>query len=289
MKRIRKAVFPVAGWGTRFLPATKASPKEMIPLVDKPVIQYAVEEAAASGIETMIFVTGRGKRAIEDHFDASPELELFLQQKGKTEELDEVKKISSLATCVFVRQKEALGLGHAVLCAREAVGDEPFAVLLGDDVVDAEVPVLAQMMRVWERYQRPVIGLMRVPDNQVSRYGIAAGEEVEPGVFKVTTMVEKPPLEEAPSNLAIVGRYILTPDLFRKIEESGKGALGEIQLTDALVAAMEEKGVFGVVFEGRYLDCGTKVGWIKSQLYAALKHPEMSEEIRAYLRELVND
>jgi len=169
------------------------------------------------------------------------------------------------------------------------VGDEPFAVLLGDDVVDAEVPVLAQMMRVWERYQRPVIGLMRVPDNQVSRYGIAAGEEVEPGVFKVTTMVEKPPLEEAPSNLAIVGRYILTPDLFRKIEESGKGALGSIQLTDALVAAMEDKGVFGVVFEGRYLDCGTKVGWIKSQLYAALKHPEMSEEIRAYLRELVND
>ncbi len=288
MKKLRKAVFPVAGWGTRFLPATKASPKEMIPLVDKPVIQYAVEEAAWSGIETMIFVTGRGKRAIEDHFDSSPELELFLKEKGKDLELEEIKKISSLARCIFVRQREALGLGHAVLCAREAVGDEPFAVLLGDDVVDAQVPVLAQMMEVWERYHKPVIGLMEVPQHLIPRYGIAAGEEREPGVFKITQMVEKPSVEEAPSNLAIVGRYILTPDIFEKIEESGRGALGEIQLTDALVAAMKDQGVYGIVFKGRYLDCGTKVGWIKSQIYAALKHPEMAEEIREYLKEMVD-
>ncbi len=288
MKKVRKAVFPVAGWGTRFLPATKASPKEMIPLVDKPVIQYAVEEAAASNIETMVFVTGRGKRAIEDHFDSSPELELFLSQKGKDRELAEIKKISSMATCIFVRQREALGLGHAVLCAREAVGDEPFAVLLGDDVVDAEVPVLAQMMRVWDKHQRSVIGLMEVPDHQVSRYGIAAGEEVEEGVFKITTMVEKPPLDKAPSNLAIVGRYILTPTVFDKIQESGKGALGEIQLTDALIATMRDEGVFGIVFKGKYLDCGTKAGWIKSQIYWALKHPEMAQEIRAYIEGLLN-
>ena len=287
MKRIRKAVFPVAGWGTRFLPATKASPKEMIPLVDKPVIQYAVEEAVASGIETMVFVTGRGKRAIEDHFDASPELELFLKEKGKDQELSEIKRISSMANCVFVRQREALGLGHAVLCAREAVGNEPFAVLLGDDVIDSETPVLAQMLQVWEKHQRSVIGLMEVPDHQVSRYGIAAGEEIEPGVFRITQMVEKPPLEKAPSNLAIVGRYILTPGVFEKIEESGRGALGEIQLTDALIATMEEEGVFGIIFEGKYLDCGTKVGWIKSQIYSALKHLEMAEEIRTYLEEIV--
>ncbi len=286
MYKVKKAVFPVAGWGTRFLPATKASPKEMIPLVDKPVIQYAVEEAAASGAETMVFVTGRGKRAIEDHFDASPELELFLSQKGKDLELEEIRKISSLASCVFVRQKEALGLGHAVLCAREVVGNEPFAVLLGDDVIDAEDPVLAQMMRVWEEYQKPVIGLMEVPDHQIPRYGIAAGEEVKPGVFKINQMVEKPPLDKAPSNLAIVGRYILTPDIFSKIEESGKGALGEIQLTDALVAAMEDQGVYGLVFKGRYLDCGTKAGWVKSQLYMALKHPELADEIRTCLEEL---
>ena len=287
MKKVKKAVFPVAGWGTRFLPATKASPKEMIPLVDKPVIQYAVEEAAASGIETMVFVTGRGKRAIEDHFDAAPELELFLSKKKKDLELAEIRKISSMATCMFVRQKEALGLGHAVLCAREAVGDEPFAVLLGDDVIDGEVPVLAQMMRVWEKYQRPVIGLMEVPDHLVSRYGIAAGDEREPGVFRINRMVEKPPLEKAPSNLAIVGRYILTPDIFQRIEDSGKGALGEIQLTDALIAAMEDQGVLGIIFKGRYLDCGTKVGWIKSQIYAALKNPGMAEEIRAYLKDIL--
>jgi len=287
MSKVKKAVFPVAGWGTRFLPATKASPKEMIPLVDKPVIQYAVEEAAASGIDTMVFVTGRGKRAIEDHFDASPELELFLSQKGKALELEEINKISSMATCIFVRQKEALGLGHAVLCARKAVGNEHFAVLLGDDVVDAQVPVLAQMMRVWEKHQRSVIGLMEVPNNQISRYGIAAGDKVGTGMFKITQMVEKPPLEKAPSNLAIVGRYILTPTVFDKIEESGRGALGEIQLTDALISTMEEEGVLGIVFEGRYLDCGTRVGWIKSQIYSAMKHPEMTEEIQTYLREII--
>src|SRR3989440_2269130 len=228
-QKVRKAVFPAAGLGTRFLPATKASPKEMLPLVDKPLIQYAVEEAVASGIQSIIIVTGRGKTAIEDHFDVSFELEKVLEERGKKEELKAVRAISEMARVSYVRQREALGLGHAVLQARDLVGNEPFAVMLSDDIVDSETPALQQLLDVYEKYDAPVLATMQVKGQAISRFGVIDGEEVEDGVFRIKDMVEKPPLSEAPSDLAIIGRYVLTPDIFDEIENTSPGAIGEIR------------------------------------------------------------
>lgn len=230
-KPVRKAVFPAAGLGTRFLPATKASPKEMLPLVDKPLIQYVVEEAVASGIESIIIVTGRGKTDIEDHFDVSFELEQLLRERGKDDLLEQVRSISEMARVSYVRQREALGLGHAVLQARDCVGNEPFAVMLSDDIIDAEVPALKQLLEVYEKYDAPVIGTMQVAGQAISRFGVLAVDEIEAGVYRVIDMVEKPSFAEAPSDLAIIGRYVLTPDIFDEIENTKPGAIGEIQIT----------------------------------------------------------
>src|SRR5947209_14648223 len=240
-QRIRKAVFPAAGLGTRFLPATKASPKEMLPLVDKPLIQYVVEEAVASGVESIIIVTGRGKTAIEDHFDISFELEQLLRERGKEEELKEVRAISEMAQVSYVRQREALGLGHAIYQARDLVGNEPFAVMLSDDIIDSETPALKQMLDVYEKYDAPVLGTMQVEGEAISRFGVIDAEEVSEGVFKIKDMVEKPPFNEAPSDLAIIGRYILTPDIFDEIEKTQPGAGVEIQITDALRVLLKKR------------------------------------------------
>ena len=238
--RVRKAIFPAAGLGTRFLPATKAQPKEMLPLVDKPIIQYGVEEAVGSGVDHIILVTGRGKNAIEDHFDVSIELETFLESRGKTDQLDEIRKISSLISVAYVRQGEPLGLGHAVLVTRDLVGDEPFAVILADDVIDADPPALAQMIRVYEEVQGPVILVERVPPDQISSYGVIAAEPVRPGVYRITDLVEKPPREQAPSDLAIIGRYILTPDIFEMLEETAKDRRRRNSVDQRVEAAARE-------------------------------------------------
>ncbi len=284
---IKKAVFPVAGLGTRFLPATKASPKEMLALVDKPLIQYTVEEAVNSGIETVVFVTGRGKRAIEDHFDRSWELEYKLEKGGKEELLKEVKAISEMAEFIYVRQKMPLGLGHAVLRAKSAVGNEPFAVILSDDIVDSEKPCIGQLIEVFERFEAPVVALKRVPDEEVSKYGIVKGKEVEEGLFLIEDMVEKPSPEEAPSNYAIVGRYVLTPNVFDKLEKTEPGRGGEIQLTDALREMAREAPFYGVVFEGEHFDCGDKLGFLKATVHFALKRAEFKMEFLDFLRTLV--
>ena len=283
---IRKAVFPAAGLGTRFLPATKAQPKEMLPLVDKPIIQYGVEEAVGSGIDNIIIVTGRGKYAIEDHFDVSVELESFLESKGKTEQLDEIRKISSLFNVAYVRQGEPLGLGHAVLVAAPLVGDEPFAVVLADDVIDAKPPALRQMMDVFEKQGGPVLCVERVPMEDVSSYGVIAGEEIEPGVFRITDLVEKPPRDEAPSDLAIIGRYILTPDIFPELELIGNDRTGEIQLTNGLKALLRKRPIYGCLVDGVRHDTGNKLGYLKAMVYFALQRPEIAGPFRAYLDSL---
>lgn len=284
---IKKAVFPVAGWGTRFLPATKASPKEMLPLVDKPLIQYTVEEAVASGIEMAVFVTGRGKRAIEDHFDRSWELEYVLEKQGKTEQLEEIRAISNLIEVAYIRQKMPLGLGHAVLRAKSIVGKEPFAVILGDDIIDAPTPCIKQLIDVFERFNSPVIALKRVPEEEVSKYGIIKGQEIEEGLFLIEDMVEKPLPKEAPSNFAIIGRYILTPDVFDKLEKTPPGKGGEIQLTDALRAMAKEKSFYGVVFEGEHFDCGNKLGYLMATVHFALKREDLKLDFIQYLRRVV--
>jgi UTP--glucose-1-phosphate uridylyltransferase len=283
---IRKAVFPAAGLGTRFLPATKAQPKEMLPLVDKPIIQYGVEEAVGSGIDNIIIVTGRGKYAIEDHFDVSVELESFLEAKGKTEQLDEIRKISSLFNVAYVRQGEPLGLGHAVLVAAPLVGDEPFAVVLADDVIDAKPPALKQMMDVFEQQGGPVLCVERVPMDDVSSYGVIAGDEIAPGVFRITDLVEKPPREEAPSDLAIIGRYILTPDIFPELESIGNDRTGEIQLTNGLKALLRKRPIYGCLVDGVRHDTGNKLGYLKAMVYFALQRPEIAGPFRAYLESL---
>jgi UTP--glucose-1-phosphate uridylyltransferase len=285
-QRVRKAVFPAAGLGTRFLPATKASPKEMLPLVDKPLIQYVVEEAVASGIESVIIVTGRGKGAIEDHFDASFELEKLLEERGKQAELAAMRAISTMARISYVRQQEALGLGHAVLQARDLVGDEPFAVMLSDDIVAAKQPALKQLLEVYEKYDAPVLGTMQVAGEAISRFGVIAGEEIEPGVFKITDMVEKPPFAEAPSDLAIIGRYVLTPDIFAEIEGTTAGAIGEIQITDAMRALLKKRPFYAVRFEGKRYDAGDKLGFLIATVEFALQHEELAAEFRAYLQDL---
>jgi UTP--glucose-1-phosphate uridylyltransferase len=285
-KRIRKAVFPAAGLGTRFLPATKAQPKEMLPLVDKPLIQYVVEEAIDSGIDQIIVVTGRGKNSIEDHFDISYELEQLLHERGKDKELELVRRISDLAQFVYVRQRQALGLGHAVWIAHDVVDEEPFAVMLGDDIIDAGTPCLKQMIEVYDRYQGPVVGIMPIDGPEISRFGVIQAEEIEDRVYRITDMVEKPRPEEAPSNLAIIGRYILTPDIFAEIQSTKPDARGEIQLTDAMRSLLRKRPFYGYEFAGCRYDAGDKVGFLKATVEFALKHDDIAEEFRQYLRNL---
>ena len=287
--RVRKAVFPVAGWGTRFLPATKAQPKEMLPLVDKPVIQYAVEEAVAAGIEQVVIVTSSQKRAIEDHFDLNLELEQLLESRGDIEMLRQIRAISDLAQISYVRQKEQLGLGHAVLVAKELVGHEPFAVILPDDVVVGERPCIGQLIHAYERTHSSVVAVMEVSHEATARYGVIAGEAVgpdDPGLYKVSGLVEKPEPGEAPSNLAIIGRYILTPKIFEKLEQTPRGAGGEIQLTDAIEALMKEQDVYGYAFDGVRYDAGTTMGWLEASIELALQRPDIGGQFRQYLQTL---
>lgn len=283
--KVRKAIFPVAGLGTRFLPATKSSPKEMLPLIDKPLVQYVVEEAVAAGITQIIFVTGRTKRTIEDHFDLSPELETHLEEKGKDVTLQEVREIADLVDIYYVRQKKALGLGHAILCARDFIGNEPFAVLLGDDIIDSDKPCLKQLLEVYEQYHGSVLALEQVPMEQISSYGCVAAEQVGDRVVAVTDMVEKPKQEEAPSNLAIIGRYVLSPAIFPLLERQEPGRGGEIQLTDAIKRLSQAEKVYGCLFEGLRHDCGDKLGFLKATVDLALKREEFREPFAAYLRE----
>jgi UTP--glucose-1-phosphate uridylyltransferase len=287
--RVRKAVFPAAGWGTRFLPATKAQPKEMLPLVDKPIIQYAVEEAVAAGIEQVIIVTSSQKRAIEDHFDHSFELEHLLEERGEIERLRQIRHISDLVQIAYVRQKEQLGLGHAVLMARELVGPEPFAVILSDDVVIGERPCIGQLMHAYTQTRSSVIAVMEVSPDETSRYGVIGGQRAEGGdgrLWKMDRVVEKPPPGTAPSNLAIIGRYVLTPKIFDKLERTARGAGGEIQLTDAIQALMDEQAIFGYEFDGTRYDAGTTMGWMKASVELALARPDLGAEFGAYLRGL---
>jgi len=285
-QKVRKAVFPAAGLGTRFLPATKASPKEMLPLVDKPLIQHVVEEAVASGIESVIIVTGRGKSAIEDHFDVSFELEKLLEERGKLAELEAMRTISSMARVSYVRQQEARGLGHAVFQARDLVGDEPFAVMLSDDIIDSKTPALRQLLDVYEKYDAPVLATFAVEGEAISRFGALDVEEIEDGVYKVKDMVEKPPFAEAPSNLAIIGRYILTPDIFDELEKTQPGAVGEIQITDAMRSLLKKRPFYAVRFEGTRHDAGDKLGFLIANVEFALKRDDLAADFKAYLKSL---
>lgn len=287
--KIRKAIIPAAGLGTRFLPATKAMPKEMLPIVDKPTIQYIIEEAVASGIEDIIIVTGKGKRAIEDHFDYSFELEQNLEEKEKWKLLDAVRESSEMADIHYIRQKEPKGLGHAIWCARKFIGDEPFAVLLGDDIVESEVPCLKQLMDVYEKHESSVVGVKEVPWEHVSRYGLVAAESTTESdrLYKTTGLVEKPPREEAPSNLAIMGRYILTPEIFDILGAQDAGAGGEIQLTDAISKLGENQEILAYQFEGLRHDVGEKSGFVQTTIHYALKHPELRESTLEYLHEIM--
>jgi len=285
--KVRKAIIPAAGLGTRFLPATKAQPKEMLPIVDKPTIQYIVEEAIASGIEDIMIVTGRGKRAIEDHFDKSYELEEELRKKGNQDMLNLVKDISNLVNIHYIRQKEPRGLGDAIHCAKTFIGDEPFAVLLGDDIVDSEVPCLLQLIRAHERYKTTIIGVQHVSPSEVSQYGIVSGEKIEDRLYKIDDMVEKPDVDKAPSNIAILGRYIITPEIFKYLENAQPGKNGEIQLTDALKRLMNEEVMYAYVFEGTRYDVGNKIGFLKATTEFALKRDDLKDEFSAYLKEIV--
>jgi len=284
--RIRKAVLPAAGLGTRFLPATKAQPKEMLPIVDKPTIQYVVEEAAASGIEDIIIVTGRGKNAIEDHFDRSLELQIALERKGKDGQLKEVQRISELASFCYVRQEEPLGLGHAILVARALVGNEPFAVLLGDDIIDAEVPCLRQMISVFDKYRSSIIAVQQVPREETSSYGIIDHKLVEDSVYRIEDLVEKPTPDTAPSDLAIIGRYILTPEIFDALEQTLPDEGGEIQLTNGLRILLRTQAIYGLAFRGRRYDAGSKLGFLKATVQFALKRPDLAPGFRSYLKTL---
>jgi UTP--glucose-1-phosphate uridylyltransferase len=280
---IRKAVFPAAGLGTRFLPATKASPKEMLPLVDKPLIQYAVEEAVASGIESILIITGRDKAAIENHFDISFELEQLLKEKCKHDVFEQVRAISDIAKISYTRQKQALGLGHAIYQAKDFAGNEPFAALLADDVIDAEKPALQQMIEVFEKYQAPVIATMQVAGEAISRFGVIDAEEVEPNVYKINDMVEKPAFADAPSDLAIIGRYIFTPDIFEAIERTAPGAGGEIQITDAMRLLLKDRPFYAVKLDGVRHDAGDKLGFLIATVEYALKREDLGEKFRDFL------
>ena len=286
MSKIRVAVFPAAGLGTRFLPATKAQPKEMLPLVDRPLIQYVVEEARDAGIARIVIVTGRGKNAIEDHFDTSFELEKMLEEKGKGELLDEIREVSELIPIAYVRQKQALGLGHAVLQARDLVGREPFAVMLGDDIVDADEPCIGQMMRLYERRGNPVIALQEVPREETRQYGIVDGQKIEDRVVSIRDMVEKPAPDAAPSNLAIIGRYLLPPEIFDILEETPPEVGGEIQLTSALKTLLSRGPIDGYLFEGKRYDAGDKLGFLKATVEFALKRKDLGGPFKTYLKGL---
>ena len=284
MKPIRKAVFPVAGLGTRFLPATKASPKEMLPVVDKPLIQYAVEEALAAGITDLIFVTGRTKRAIEDHFDKAYELETELKMRGKTKLLESLHNmLPSNVNCVYVRQSEALGLGHAVLTASRLIGDEPFAVILADDLLHGQPPVLKQMVDVHNHYRGSVIAVQEVAREQTNQYGIVSARAWEKGVYKMDGIVEKPAPDKAPSTLAVIGRYILTPHIFELLEKTQVGAGGEIQLTDGIAQLLQKEQVLAYAFQGKRYDCGSKEGYLEATVEYGLRHPELKDKFRQYL------
>jgi UTP--glucose-1-phosphate uridylyltransferase len=285
MLKVTKAVFPVAGLGTRFLPATKASPKEMLPVVDKPLIQYAVEEAMAAGITEMIFVTGRSKRAIEDHFDKSYEIEAELEARGKQKLLDLVRSIKpSHVDCFYVRQAEALGLGHAVLCAEKLVGDNPFAVILADDLLYGTPPVMTQMIEVFDHYHSSVIGVEEIPSQDSRSYGVIDGKEWEDNIFKLSGIVEKPEPADAPSNLGVVGRYVLKPRIFDHIRALKPGAGGELQLTDAIQSLLADEQVLAYKYHGTRFDCGSKLGYLKATVEFALRHPEVAEDFQEYLR-----
>jgi len=287
--RIRKAVFPAAGLGTRFLPATKAQPKEMLPLVDKPLIQYVIEEAVQSGIRNITIITGRGKNAIEDHFDVSFELEHVLELRGKQDLLAQVREVSNMVHVTYVRQKEALGLGHAILMSRLAVGAEPFAVLLGDDIIDSDVPCLGRMVELFEKLQASIIATCEVPRDQISSYGVIRGYPVDGfdgRVYRVQDVVEKPPANEAPSNLAIIGRYILTPEIFSVLENTQSGQGGEIQLTDGIRLLLEQQPVYAYMIEGTRYDAGDKLGFLKATVEFALKREDLGDAFRAYLKQL---
>jgi UTP--glucose-1-phosphate uridylyltransferase len=284
---VRTAVFPAAGLGTRFLPATKAQPKEMLPLVDKPMIQYVVEEAVAAGLDRISIVTGRGKRAIEDHFDAAVELEFYLQERGKWEELSQIKTISDLATVSYIRQKEPLGLGHAILCARPLVGDEAFAVLLGDDIIVADPPCIAQLLQVHAQFGAPVLAVERVSRDQLSLYGVIRGAPVSDGVYLVEDLVEKPAPGAAPSDLAIIGRYVLTPDIFPILAETPPDHRGEVQLTDALRRLRERRPLYAVRFSGRRFDTGDKLGFLKATVEMALARSDLADAFRVYLKTVI--
>lgn len=288
MKKIRKAVIPAAGLGTRFLPATKAQPKEMLPIVDKPTIQYIVEEAVASGIEDILIITGRGKRAIEDHFDHSVEMELFLENKGQLELLNSVKRISNMVEIHYVRQKEPLGLGHAIFCARKFVGNEPFAVMLGDDVIVSKKPCLSQLIDVYRDYQGTVLGVQRVDSTQVSKYGIVEHSGVYTRTLRVKDLVEKPRPEKAPSNIAILGRYIIEPEIFGVLKHIPPGAGGEIQLTDALRIMAQKGNTYAHIFSGRRFDVGDKLGFLQANVEIALARQDLREDFSSYLINLVS-
>ena len=285
MDKVKKAVFPVAGMGTRFLPATKASPKEMLPIVDKPLIQYAVEEAVAAGITDLIFIIGRSKRAIADHFDKAYELETELEQRGKTDTLDELRNmLPSNVNCIYIRQAEALGLGHAVQCAYPAVGEEPFAVILADDLIDAQPPVMKQMVDLYEYYHSSIIGVQNVAPEDTASYGIVAAKAMADKLSKVEMIIEKPKPENAPSTLAVVGRYILTPRIFHHLGKLQRGSGGELQLTDAIAELLKEQQVLAYEFSGVRYDCGNKLGYLEATVEYALKHPQVKDEFLAFLK-----
>jgi len=281
--RVKKAIIPAAGLGTRFLPATKAQPKEMLPIVDKPTIQYIIEEAVASGIEEILIITGRNKRAIEDHFDKSIELEYQLEQNGKNDVLKMVRDISNLANIYYIRQKEPKGLGHAISCAKTFVGNEPFAVMLGDDVVDSKVPCLKQLIDCYSKYRTSILGVQKVPLSQVSKYGIVNGTSIEDRVYKVKDVIEKPNASEAPSNIAILGRYIITPRIFDILENTKPGKGGEIQLTDALKTLITEEDMYAYNFDGRRYDVGDKEGFLEANVEFALKREDLKKAFMQYL------
>jgi len=285
--KVRKAVITAAGWGTRFLPITKSQPKEMLPLVNKPLIHYTVDEAISSGIEQIVLVTAIGKRAIEDYFDRSFELELLLEQKKEAKLLNEIQELSNLVDVCYVRQKQQLGLGHAVLTAKDVVGEEPFAVILPDDIIDSRVPVLKQMLAVHEQYGASVIAVEAVGTQDISKYGIIKAKKVDSGTYQVLDLVEKPEPDQAPSNLGIVGRYILSPRIFDVLEQTPQGRGQEIQLTDALQRLLDQQPIYAYEFEGKRYDTGTPMGWLKATMTFALKHPEYGPELRQYLQQIL--
>ena len=287
MSLVKKAIIPAAGLGTRFLPATKAQPKEMLPIVDKPTLQYIIEEAIASGIEEILIITGRNKKSIEDHFDKSIELELELEKSGKTEMLDMVRHISDMINIQYIRQKEPRGLGHAILCAKSFIGDEPFAVILGDDIVDSKTPCLKQLIDIYYEYNTTIIGVQKIDKKYVNKYGIIQGKYIDENIHLIKDLVEKPDIETAPSNIAILGRYILKPDIFRILENQKPGKNNEIQLTDALKTLCESQAMYAFEFEGKRYDVGEKFGFLQATVEFALKNNELKDEFLDYLKELV--